>query len=223
MGKNKLKKFAENETFDLLFQSDYETLLQQGFPFKEKWHAEFFKNENPIVLEIGCGKGEYTLGLAQRYPDKNFIGLDRKGARLWAGCKQAVETGMTNVGFIRTKAENLPLIFAENEVSEIWITFPDPQPRKSKQRKRLTSPDFLERYRQFLKKDGIVHLKTDSRLLYEFTLEVIAAQRLDVLYQTDDLYRSDCQLDVMSIQTFYESLWLNQGLNIHYLQFKLQK
>ena len=221
MGKNKLKKFAENETFDLLFQVDYEALKQEGFYLKENWNSTFFKNNHPIILEIGCGKGEYTLGLAQRYPDKNFIGIDRKGARLWAGCKQAVENGMTNVGFIRTKAENLPLVFSENEVSEIWITFPDPQPRKSKSGKRLTSPEFLERYRQFLKKDGVVHLKTDSRLLYGFTLEVIAGQGLQIVYQTDDLYRSGCQLDVMGIQTCYESLWLSQGLNIHYLQFKL--
>lgn len=223
MGKNKLKKFAENETFELLLQTDYETLRHGDFYLKENWNTDFFKNDHPIILEIGCGKGEYTLGLAQRYPDKNFIGLDRKGARLWAGCKQATETGMTNVGFIRTKAENLPLIFGENEVSEIWITFPDPQPRKPKSGKRLTSPDFLERYRKFLKKDGIVHLKTDSRFLYEFTLEVIVQQNLPILYQTDDLYRSDCRLDVMGIQTFYESLWLSQGLNIHYLQFKLQQ
>jgi len=221
MGKNKLKKFAENETFDLLFQVDYEALKQEEFHLKGNWGTEFFKNDHPIILEIGCGKGEYTLGLAQRYPDKNFIGIDRKGARLWAGCKQAVENGMTNVGFIRTKAENLPLVFSENEVSEIWITFPDPQPRKSKSGKRLTSPEFLERYRQFLKKDGVVHLKTDSRLLYGFTLEVIAGQGLQIVYQTDDLYRSGCQLDVMGIQTCYESLWLSQGLNIHYLQFKL--
>lgn len=221
MGKNKLKKFAENETFDKLLQPEYELLTTHQFDMRGHWRSRFFKNDHPIILEIGCGKGEYTVGLAERYPTKNFIGVDRKGARLWAGCKKATEQEMPNVGFVRTKAENLTLVFAENEIDEIWITFPDPQSRKPKADKRLTSPVFLDKYSCFLKKGGIIHLKTDSQFLAEYTLDVIKEKKLKLLYCTDDLYQSDCQENVISIQTFYESIWLKQGLSIHYIKYEI--
>ena len=220
MGKNKLARFAENETFANLFQLTYEQITKEGFALKGKWNEEFFKNDNPIVLELGCGKGEYTVGLAKKYPNKNFIGIDIKGARLWRGCKTSNEDKMTNVAFVRTHIQMIESYFAQNEVSEIWITFPDPQLKKPN--KRLTCERFLKLYKNILKQDGIVHLKTDSQELYEYTKdEVLIPSKREILYNTNDLYNSDFKEDVIEIQTFYESMYLKIGKPITYLKFKL--
>lgn len=219
--KNKLKRFAENLTFHNLFQYDYEMLRQTGFPLNGKWSSDFFGNNNPIVLELGCGKGEYTIGLAKKYPEKNFIGVDIKGARLWRGLRNAKEQSLSNVAFIRTRIELINFFFHTNEVSEIWITFPDPQPQKSRMRKRLTHPVFLERYNNFLKPTGFIHLKTDSDLLYQYTRDLIEEMNLPLFYDTNDLYASADEIEVKSIRTFYEQIWLNQGLTIKYLRFGL--
>lgn len=220
MGKNKLARFAENETFANLFQLSYEQITKEGFALKGKWNEEFFKNDNPIVLELGCGKGEYTVGLAKKYPNKNFIGIDIKGARLWRGCKISNEDKMNNVAFVRTHIQMIESYFAENEVSEIWITFPDPQLKKPN--KRLTCERFLKLYKNILKQDGIVHLKTDSQELYEYTKdEVLIPSKREILYNTNDLYNSDFKEDVIEIQTFYESMYLKIGKPITYLKFRL--
>ena len=220
MGKNKLARFAENETFANLFQLTYEQITKEGFALKGKWNKEFFKNDNPIVLELGCGKGEYTVGLAKKYPNKNFIGIDIKGARLWRGCKTSNEDKMTNVAFVRTHIQMIESYFAQNEVSEIWITFPDPQLKKPN--KRLTCERFLSLYKNILKSEGIVHLKTDSQELYEYTKdEVLIPTKREILYNTNDLYNSDFKEDVIEIQTFYEAMYLKIGKPITYLKFKL--
>ncbi|MBO7276642.1 MAG: tRNA (guanosine(46)-N7)-methyltransferase TrmB [Bacteroidales bacterium] len=220
MGKNKLARFAENETFANLFQLSYEQITKEGFALKGKWNQEFFKNDNPIVLELGCGKGEYTVGLAKKYPNKNFIGIDIKGARLWRGCKTSNEENMTNVAFVRTHIQMIESYFAQQEVSEIWITFPDPQLKKPN--KRLTCERFLKLYSNILKTDGIIHLKTDSQELYEYTKdEVLIPSKREIIYNTSDLYSSDFKEDVIEIQTFYESMYLKIGKPITYLKFKL--
>ncbi|MBO5844288.1 MAG: tRNA (guanosine(46)-N7)-methyltransferase TrmB [Bacteroidales bacterium] len=220
MGKNKLARFAENETFANLFQLTYEQITKEGFALKGKWNEDFFKNDNPIVLELGCGKGEYTVGLAKKYPNKNFIGIDIKGARLWRGCKTSNEDKMTNVAFVRTHIQMIESYFAQNEVSEIWITFPDPQLKKPN--KRLTCERFLSLYKNILKSEGIVHLKTDSQELYEFTKdEVLIPTKREILYNTNDLYNSDFKEDVIEIQTFYEAMYLKIGKPITYLKFRL--
>lgn len=228
MGHDKLRKFAENETFRCLLQPSSEELLRDGFfnlrdhSVKGRW-KEFFKGQGAdVVLELGCGKGEYTIDLAGKNPEKNYIGVDIKGARLWKGAKYAEENGMTNVAFLRTKIEFITAFFAPDEVSEIWLTFSDPQVRS--ENSRLSSPLFLERYRKFLKPGGKVHLKTDSRFLYEYTKAVCEANGLDILASTDDLYASnDSRIpeEVRSVQTFYEKIFLSQGYKITYLCFTL--
>jgi len=220
--KNKLQRFAENETFTNLFQYNFIRLQQSGFPLKGLWREKFFQNKNPIVLELGCGKGEYTIGLAKARKGSNHIGMDIKGARMWRGLRDTIENEMKNVAFIRTKIELIEYFFDTNEVDEIWITFPDPQPQSSRIRKRLTSPRFLSNYRKFLKPGGVVHLKTDSDLLYDYTHEVIAAENLPIYYDTADLYAEKAALEVKKIQTFYEKIWLEQDLKIKYLRFGLQ-
>lgn len=219
--KKKLQRFAENLTFDNFFQYQYEQLQSDGFPLKGRWHEAFFKNENPIIVELGCGKGEYAVGLARQYPDKNFIGVDIKGARMWRGLKTAKEEQLTNVAFLRTRIELIEHYFASGEVSEIWITFPDPQPRKSRAHKRLTSPRFINRYRNILKPEGVIHLKTDDMPLYAYTLEVIREGGHRLVFHTPDLYKLTDELDVKKIRTFYEQIWLEQGLTIKYIQFSL--
>ena len=224
--KNKLQKFEENRSFDNLFQYSYERIMEKGFPLQGKWHSDFFHNDHPIVLELGCGKGEYTVGLARAHRDVNYIGVDIKGARMWRGLTQAREEGLTNVAFIRTRIDQIAHFFAPNEVSEIWVTFPDPHPGEGERnaRHRLTSPEFLERYRQIVRPDGILNLKTDSPIMYEFTLhEVIEKQGLPLLYATDDLYANHDDLEVKSIRTFYEQMWLDQGLTIKYLRFGINR
>lgn len=221
MGKNKLAKFSEMETIDLVFQYPFARLQSEGFPLRGRWHSDFFHNDNPIVLELGCGKGEYTVGLAARYPDANFIGIDIKGARMWKGATKARDNGMDNVAFIRTHIELLDRFFAPGEVDEIWITFPDPQMKKT--RKRLTSTRFMELYRRVLKPGGIIHLKTDSPFLYTYTHAMVTANSLETLVDTADLYHSDVASDILSIKTFYEQQWLDRGLTIKYISWKLDR
>lgn len=211
MSKNKTKKIAETKLM--------ENILEFPSDLKGKWR-EFFKNENPIVLELACGKGHYTLELGKKYPDKNFIGIDIKGPRLWAGGKKALELGLTNVCFSRMIIENIKEFFAENEIDEIWITFPDPQPKN--ERRRLTHPRFLKDYRTILKPDGYVHLKTDNSIFFEFTMGVISGMNLPVERKTRNLYFSDLYEDPeLKIKTYYEELWTEKGSNIKYCQFQL--
>ena len=193
--KNKLEKFAENKTFPNLFEYSYERIMGEGFPLQGKWHEAFFHNDNPIVLELGCGKGEYTVGLARAHRDINYIGVDIKGARIWRGLKQSNEEGLKNVAFLRARIDQIEHFFAKDEVAEIWVTFPDPHPGEGVRnaRHRLTSPEFLDRYRKIVRPDGILNLKTDSPIMYEFTLhEVVEPQGLPLLYATDaHLLRAD--------------------------------
>lgn len=220
-GKDKLRKFRENLTFECLIQPATEEVLGKDHPIKGNWHEKVFKNNNPIVLELGCGKGEYTIALSEKYPEKNFIGVDIKGARLWKGAKYATENSLQNVAFLRTRIEFITSLFAENEVSEIWVTFADPQPNKPK--KRLTSHQFLAKYKCFLKENGIIHLKTDSILLHESTLEVIQEGGHRLLEANNDIYNSEKTVDeeITSIKTFYESQFLAKGMPITYLKFLL--
>lgn len=225
MGKNKLKKFEENKSFGNLVQPSRDKLLNH-FELKGKWSEEFFENTNPVILELGCGKGEYTLAMAQKYPDKNFIGVDIKGARLWRGAKTAWESKQKNVGFLRTQIELIYKAFDENEISEIWITFPDPQIKFRRAKHRLTHPLFLERYRQILKEDGIIHLKTDSEFLHGYTHGIILGWDHEVLFSNHDIYHpsnKDVPEEITSVQTFYEKKFLEEGKKITYLRFRLNK
>ncbi len=220
--KNKLQRFAENKTFGNMFQLTYDE-VKNGFELKGKWREKFFKNNNPLILELACGKGEYTVGLAERYPDKNFIGMDIKGARIWRGLVDAKEKNLNNVAFIRTRIDQIGFYFDKEEIDEIWITFPDPQPRVRDEKRRLTSPQFLERYKPLLKKDHIIHLKTDNIIFYDYTLDVIKEGGHKLLYANEDIYNSDLDNEVTQIQTFYEKIWLANGVKIKYLQFRLNK
>lgn len=222
MSKDKLKRFAENESFHNLLQPTFEE-VRKGFKLKHKWNKEFFKNDNPIVLELGCGKGEFTVGLAQKYTDKNFIGIDIKGARMWKGAKTSTEAEMGNVGFLRTRVEMIEDCFGTGEVDEIWITFPDPQPRDKTSRKRLTAPRFLNIYRNILKSNGLIHLKTDSRIIFDYTLEIIENNKHHIIAKSTDLYLSKDHFDAKEIQTFYEEKYLSDGVPINYLQFRLNQ
>lgn len=225
MGKGKLAKFAEMETFNNVFQYPYSVIDNVPFEMKGKWREEFFKNDNPIVLELGCGKGEYAVGMARMFPNINFIGVDIKGARMWTGAKAAIEEGLPNVAFLRTNIEIIDRFFADGEVQEIWLTFSDPQMKN--ERKRLTSTYFMERYRRFLIDGGLIHLKTDSNFLFTYTKEMVKENKLEVEMCTDDLYHAT-DLDegtksILGIRTYYESMWLERGLNIKYIKFKLPK
>ena len=225
MGKGKLAKFAEMETFNNVFQYPYSVIDNVPFEMKGKWREEFFKNDNPIVLELGCGKGEYAVGMARMFPNINFIGVDIKGARMWTGAKAAIEEGLPNVAFLRTNIEIIDRFFTDGEVQEIWLTFSDPQMKN--ERKRLTSTYFMERYRRFLVDGGLIHLKTDSNFLFTYTKEMVKENKLEVEMCTDDLYHAT-DLDegtksILGIRTYYESMWLERGLNIKYIKFKLPK
>ena len=222
MSKNKLFKFAQNETFKCLIQPSTEVMLSGEHPLKGRWNAEVFHNDNPIVLELGCGKGEYTIALSQRNPQVNYIGVDIKGARLWKGAKFATENALPNVAFLRTRIDFIKSIFAPGEVSEIWITFADPQPKSPN--RRLTSPVFLDRYRAFLKPGGIVNLKTDSQLLHEYTLEVAREQNLKIIEANNDIYGTGrvTEDDILNVKTYYEQKFLAEGLPITYLAFRLK-
>jgi tRNA (guanine-N7-)-methyltransferase len=217
--KDKLKRFRENETFSCLLQPRTEEVLRRDHPIKGNWGRDMFHNSNPIVLELGCGKGEYTVSLAERFPERNFIGIDIKGARLWKGAKYATENAMPNVAFLRTRIEFIESLFAPGEVAEIWITFADPQEKKA--RKRLTSPGFLNRYAKFLAPDGVIHLKTDSRLLHFYTEELCRQNSMTVLASDDDIYGHGFADEILSIKTFYESSFLAKGIPITYLAFRL--
>lgn len=236
-GKDKLRKFKENESFTCLIQPATAEVLGTDHPLSYRWNSDFFHNDRPIVLELGCGKGEYTVDLALRNPSFNYIGVDIKGARLWKGAKYVHENNVPNVAFLRTRVEFIESLFAADEVSEIWITFADPQIGREK--KRLTSPLFMTRYRNFLKKDGIVHLKTDSSILYEYTKAMASQNGLEILAQGSDIYGTDhdklynsnlmsvcgkSAVDALfSVQTFYEKQYLAQGIPITYLSFKAYK
>lgn len=221
MGKNKLAKFAEMEAFPHVFQLPSKELLSGNeFENKGKWNQLFFKRDAPIVLELGCGKGEYTVGLAAMFPDKNFIGVDIKGARMWTGAKDAFQKGMNNVAFLRTNIEMIHHFFDKGEVSEIWLTFPDPQMKKVT--KRLTATNFMRIYQHFLKENGIIHLKTDSNFMYTYTQEMVKENHYPIVFSTDDLYQSDFQDPILGIKTYYEQQWLGRGLSIKYISFILE-
>ncbi|MDR1937741.1 MAG: tRNA (guanosine(46)-N7)-methyltransferase TrmB [Tannerellaceae bacterium] len=217
MGKNKLAKFEEMAGFPHVFQCPFDRIREEGFDLKGRWNEGFFKNGNPIVLELGCGKGEYTVGLGRLFPDKNFIGVDVKGARIWSGAKESLEAGMTNIAFLRTRIELISSFFAAGEVSEIWLTFPDPQMKK--RNKRLTSTSFMQLYRRILTENGVIHLKTDSSFLYTYSSEMVKTNRLPVLFSTGDLYHSGAADEILSIKTYYEQQWLERGMDIKYIRF----
>lgn len=223
MGKDKLRRFAENETFPNMFQAQYIDLEREnGFSLKGEWRRDFFKNNNPIVLELGCGKGEYTVGLGRKYKDKNFIGVDIKGARMWRGCKTSIEENLNNIAFLRTHVQIIDKYFSEGEVDEIWITFCDPQLKKPN--KRLTSPRFLDIYSRILKPGGIIHLKTDSQELYHYTLEeVLIPNNYKIHYKTNDLYSTDDIHEVKEIKTYYENIYLKENKPITYLEFEINR
>lgn len=234
MNKGKLKKFAELETFKNVFQYPYGVISEVPFEMRGHWCEQYFHNDNPIVLELGCGKGEYTVGLARVYPNINFIGVDIKGARIYTGAKQALEEGLENVAFLRTSIEIIDRFFSEDEVQEIWLTFSDPQMKNV--HKRLTSTFFMNRYRRFLIDGGIVHLKTDSNFLFTYTTYMVNVNHLPVLFRTEDLYGNELsegrvaenQMDektreILGIHTYYENQWIERGLNIKYMKFQLSR
>ena len=219
--KNKLKRFQENETFPNVIQPTREEVIN-NFSYKGKWHS-FFKNTNPIVVELGCGKGEYTVALAKQNPDKNFIGIDIKGARFWRGAKTAVEENLTNVAFIRTQIELVEYIFAKGEIDEIWITFPDPQIKYKRTKHRMTNTVFLKRYKNILSENGIINLKTDSEFMHGYTLGLLHGEGHEILYANHDVYHNEgAPAAVTSIQTFYESQYLMVDKAITYIKFRLK-
>ncbi|MBE6261872.1 MAG: tRNA (guanosine(46)-N7)-methyltransferase TrmB [Prevotella sp.] len=226
MGKGKLAKFADMETYENVFQYPYSVVEHVPFDLKGHWHEDYFHNDGPIVLELGCGKGEYTVGLAKMFPDVNFIGVDIKGARMWSGATQALNEGLKNVAFLRTNIEVIDRFFAQDEVSEIWLTFSDPQMKNP--RKRLTSTWFLERYRKFLVDGGFIHLKTDSNFLFTYTSYLVERNHLPIVFRTEDLYGDHSSFltshsSFLGIQTYYESMWIARGLNIKYMKFCLPR
>ncbi len=217
MGKNKLAKFAEMARFPNVIQITWGELLEEEFSFRGRWSTHCFGNQRPLVVELGCGKGEYTVALAERFPQCNYIGIDIKGARIYTGARYALDKGLQNVVFVRTRIENAGLLFGPGEVSQIWLTFPDPQMKNA--RKRLTSGWFIRRYREFLEKEGIIHCKTDSLFLWRYTRALARMNGFRILEENSDLYRSSRMNEVLAIRTHYESQWLNRGIPIKYLAF----
>jgi tRNA (guanine-N7-)-methyltransferase len=223
-GKNKIKRFNENESFDNVFQPTREEVVSGNFPLKGKWNIDFFGNDNPIVLELGCGKGEYSVGLAARFPDRNFIGIDIKGARFWRGAKSAIDDGLKNVAFVRTQIEILEHVFAKDEVDEIWITFPDPQIKYKRTKHRMTNSEFLKLYQKFLKPKGIVNLKTDSEFMHGYTLGLLHGEGHEVLYANHNVYvNTGSPEEVTEIQTFYENQYLAVNKAITFVRFRIKK
>jgi tRNA (guanine-N7-)-methyltransferase len=218
MGKNKLQHFAELDTFEHVIQFMYSE-EDYDHPLKGKWNTDFFKNDQPITLEVGCGKGEYTVGLAKIHPDRNYIGLDLKGNRMWRGAKTALEDGMNNVGFLRTQADRILNFFAPGELAEIWVTFPDPKPKKGNARKRLTSKESSERYKQLLQPGGLVHLKTDSDFNYQFTLETIQENNYEIVRNSDDIDRDFPDDELVKIRTYYEMMFRAKGFPIKLVSY----
>lgn len=234
MGKNKLARWKELGTFINVIQPGTSEVIQNDHPIRGKWNRELFGNENPIVLELGCGKGEYTVAMSAIFPAKNYIGIDIKGARMWRGAKTANDNGTRNAAFLRTRIEFIDRFFKENEVDEIWITFPDPHPGKRNSNKRLTCPWFLNKYRLLIKDGGTIHLKTDNRDLYDYTRTLVMKNNLEILYDSTDLYglQDNCSKNnlsanipenILSIRTHYESIFLKEGLKINYLAFRIDK
>lgn len=223
MGKGKLAKFAELDTFPNVKQCPFSAITSEDYPLRGRWHEDYFHNQNPITLELGCGKGEYAVELARRFPQRNFIGVDIKGARLWTGAKQALADNLRNVAFLRTQIEFIDRFFAPGEVSEIWLTFSDPQMKNAN--KRLTGTRFLSRYRKFLVDEGLVHVKTDSNFLFTYTSELLKRNRLTPDFATADLYHTEgideATREILGIHTYYENMWLERGLPIRYLRFRL--
>lgn len=220
--KNKLKRFKENETFSNVVQPTREEVVENNFQHKGNW-KKFFGNENPIVLELGCGKGEYSVGLAQAFPEKNFIGIDIKGARFWRGAKTALEEELPNVAFIRSQIELIDDLFAENEVDEIWITFPDPQIKYKRTKHRLTNSEFLQKYKKVLKPNGLVNLKTDSEFMHGYTLGLLHGEGHEILHANHDVYKNEYSpKEVVEIQTFYEKQYLEQGKRITFVRFRIK-
>ncbi|HET8855001.1 MAG TPA: tRNA (guanosine(46)-N7)-methyltransferase TrmB [Salinimicrobium sp.] len=221
--KNKLKRFRENETFKNVVQPSREEITSGKFVLKGGWQKEFFKNDNPIVLELGCGKGEYSLALARAFPGKNLLGIDIKGARFWRGAKTALEEGLGNVGFLRTQIELVDELFAEAEVDEIWITFPDPQIKYKRTKHRLTNSDFLQKYKKILKPEGIINLKTDSEFMHGYTLGLLHGEGHEILHANHDVYKNVYSPgEVTKIQTFYEKQYLEQGKRITFIRFRVK-
>jgi tRNA (guanine-N7-)-methyltransferase len=223
VGKNKLARWTELTSFDNVIQPEIADVSGKDHPIKGRWNKEIFKNENPVVLELGCGKGEYSIGLSIRFPDKNYIGVDIKGARMWRGAKTSNEEKLPNVAFLRTRIEFVNSFFTTDEVDEIWITFPDPHPGRRNSNKRLTSPWYLNSYRQFLINKGIIHLKTDNTELFNFTKSIVNHNNLEVLFATNDLYSENLPDDILSIKTHYEKIFLTARLKINYISFRLDK
>lgn len=221
--KNKLKRFQDNEVFENVIQPLRSEIVEEEFQFKGKWKRDFFKNDKPLILELGCGKGEYTLGLAERNKDCNYLGIDIKGARFWRGAKTALENEMPNVGFLRTQIELVDEVFAEGEVDEIWITFPDPQIKWKRTKHRMTNPEFLNKYKHILTKEGIIHLKTDSEFMHGYTLGILEGLGHDILYAHHNIYvNHEAPEEVVGIQTFYEQQYLDKNKSITYLKFRLK-
>jgi len=225
MGKGKLAKFADMEQYSNVFQYPFSTYDEHPFTMQGQWRQQYFGNDHPIVLELGCGKGEYTVALARQYPQMNFIGVDIKGARMWTGATEALNEGLRNVAFLRTNIEIIDRFFSQDEVQEIWLTFSDPQMKNP--RKRLTSTYFMERYRRFLVDGGVIHLKTDSNFLFTYTSYLVERNHMPLLFRTDDLYHAsglDSETErILSIQTYYERMWMDRGLNIRYMKFQLPR
>lgn len=219
MSKGKLAKFADMASYPHVFEYPFSVAENVPFEMKGCWHKDFFGNDNPIILELGCGRGEYSVGLARRFPNMNFIGVDIKGARMWSGATDSLNEGLKNVAFLRTNIEIIDRFFAPGEVSEIWLTFSDPQMKKAT--KRLTSTFFMERYRRFLVDNGVIHLKTDSNFMFTYTKYMVEHNRLPLEFITDDLYHCGLADDILSIRTYYEQQWLDRGLNIKYMKFRL--
>jgi tRNA (guanine-N7-)-methyltransferase len=221
VGKNKLARWNELGTYANVIQPEIGDVFSKDHPVKGRWKKDLFKNENPLILELGCGKGEYTTGLAALHPENNYIGVDIKGARIWRGAKTSNDNKMPNVAFLRTRIEFISSFFSTDEVDEIWITFPDPHPGGRQANKRLTSPPFLNSYRRFLKESGVIHLKTDNTELFRYTKRVAEKNNLEIVYSTEDLYGAD--REILSIKTHYEKLFLEKGMKINYLSFRLER